>query len=80
MRIEILGDDCSKCRRLYDNVQQAVAESGTAVKISRTNDPDTLARYGVRSLPGLVVDGTLLATGKILSTAEVRAMLERDVS
>ena len=80
MRIEILGDDCSKCRRLFDNVRQAVAECGIAVEISRSNDPDTLAHYGVRSLPGLVVDGTLQASGKILSTTEVRALLERDTA
>lgn len=80
MRIEILGDDCAKCRLLYDNARQAVAESGLAVEITRTNDPDTLARYGVRSLPGLVIDGTLETTGKFLSVAEVRRLLERKSS
>lgn len=77
MRIEILGDDCSKCRRLYDNVRQAVDESGAVVEIIRTNDPDTIAHYGVRSLPGLVINGTLEASGKFLSAAEVRRLLER---
>jgi len=80
MRIEILGDECSKCRRLYDNVREAVAGSGITAEISRSNDPDTIARYGLRSLPGLVVDGTLQSSGRILSAAEVRAMLERDAS
>lgn len=78
MRIEILGDDCSKCRRLYDNVRQAVDASGSKVEVNRTNDPDILARYGVRALPGLVVDGTLRMSGKILSVVEVRALLEHD--
>lgn len=76
MRIEILGDDCSKCRRLYDNVSRAVAESGKAFEIIRTNDPGTLAHYGVRSLPGLVIDGTLKSSGSFLSTAEVKLLLE----
>jgi len=80
MRIEILGDDCAKCRLLYDNARQAVAESGLAIEIIRTNDPDTLASYGVRSLPGLVIDGTLETTDKFLSVAEVRRLLERKSS
>jgi small redox-active disulfide protein 2 len=80
MRIEILGDDCSKCRRLYDNVRQAVDASGAAVEIIRTNDPDVIAQYGVRSLPGLVIDGTLEASGKLLSAVEVRRLLERGAS
>jgi len=76
MRIEILGDDCAKCRKLYDNTRQAVAESGLAVDIVRTNDPDVLAKYGARSLPGLVIDGDLQTTGKFHSVEEVRRLLE----
>lgn len=80
MKIEVLGDECKKCRILYDNVRQAVAESGEEVEVVRTNDPDVLARYGVRSLPGLVIDGALKASGKFLSVAQVRDMFERKTS
>ena len=77
MKIEILGDDCGKCLKLYDSVKQAVAETGAAIEVVRTNDPDTLARYGILALPGLVVDGTLESSGKFLSMAEVRRLIER---
>jgi small redox-active disulfide protein 2 len=76
MRIEILGDDCGKCRKLYDNVRQAVAEAGATVEVVKTNDPETLARYGVLSLPGLVIDGRLETSGRFLSVAEVRRLIE----
>lgn len=76
MRIEILGDDCGKCRKLYDNVRQAVAEAGAAVEVVKTNDPDILARYGVLSLPGLVIDGRLEATGQFLSVEQVRRLID----
>ncbi|MBE0599166.1 MAG: thioredoxin family protein [Desulfuromonadales bacterium] len=76
MRIDILGDDCAKCRRLHDNVHQAVEERGLAVEITRTNDPELLARYAVRSLPGLVIDGVLESSGKFLSVAEITRLLE----
>ncbi len=80
MKIEILGDECKKCRILYDNVLQAVAESGWQVEIVRTNAPDILAGYGVRSLPGLVIDGVLQSTGKFLSVGQIRDLLERNSS
>ena len=80
MKIEILGDDCAKCRKLCDNVQQALEESGAAAEVVRTNDPDTLARYGILALPGLVVDGTLESSGKMLSVAELRRLITREGS
>jgi len=80
MRIEILGDDCGKCRKLYDTVRQAVDEAGATAEVVRTNDPNTLARYGVLALPGLAVDGTLESSGKFLSVAEVRRLIEREGS
>lgn len=75
MRIEILGDDCAKCQLLQANVRQAVDESGLTVEISRSNDPELLARYAVRSLPGLVIDGVLESSGKFLSVAEINRLL-----
>ena len=77
MRIEILGDDCGKCRKLYDNVRQAVAETDTTIEVVRTNAPDTLARYGILTLPGLVINGTLESSGKFLSVAEVNKLIAR---
>jgi small redox-active disulfide protein 2 len=77
MRIEVLGDECGKCRVLYDNVRQAVAASGRTAEIVRTNDPETLARYGVLALPGLAVDGKLESSGKFLSVEELRKILDR---
>jgi len=75
MRIEILGDDCAKCQLLQANVRQAVDESGLTVEISRSNDPELLSRYAVRSLPGLVIDGVLESSGKFLSVAEINRLL-----
>jgi hypothetical protein len=80
MKIEVLGDECKKCQILYDNVLQAVAESGEQMEVVRTNDPEVLAVYGVHSLPGLAIDGTLQSTGKFLSVAQIRDLLEREPS
>lgn len=80
MKIEILGDACAKCHKLYDNVQQAVLESGAAVEVVKTDDPETIARYGILALPGLAIDGRLEASGTFLSVAEVRRLIEREAS
>ena len=72
MKIEILGDGCSRCDTFYENVLQAVKESGREAEIVKEMDPNIFASYGVLSLPGLVVDGVLKVSGKVSKVQELR--------
>ncbi|MFA5514680.1 MAG: thioredoxin family protein [Desulfuromonadales bacterium] len=75
MRIEVLGDQCGKCRLMHQHVLQAVAKLEIAAEIVHTNVPEVLAHYGVRGFPGLAIDGKLKSAGKVLTVAEVRGIL-----
>ena len=35
MKLIVLGTGCAKCRQLYRNVQQAVAETGVEAEVSK---------------------------------------------
>lgn len=75
MRVEVLGDGCANCQRLEANVRLALAQSGIDAQLLVSADPALLAGYGVLRLPGLAIDGRLVASGKVLSAAEVTALL-----
>lgn len=75
MRVEVLGDGCANCQRLEANVRLALAQSGLEADLVVSADPALLAGYGVLRLPGLAIDGRLVASGKVLSAAEVTALL-----
>lgn len=75
MRVEVLGDGCANCQRLEANVRLALAQSGLEADLVVSADPALLAGYGVLRLPGLAIDGRLVASGKVLSAAEVAALL-----
>lgn len=75
MRIEVLGDGCANCKMLEANVRLALAQTGMAAELLVSADPALLAGYGVLRLPGLAIDGRLVASGKVLSPAEVSALL-----
>lgn len=75
MKIEILGTGCKKCDELEAKVKQAVAKSGKFVQIEKVADLQKIMAYGVMSTPGLVIDGEVKSTGKVLSTAEILALL-----
>lgn len=75
MKIEILGTGCSKCNELETKVKQAVAKSGKFATIEKVADPVKIMGYGVMSTPGLVINGEVKASGKVLSVDEICALI-----
>lgn len=77
MRIEVLGTGCSKCITLENVVKQAIAKSGKFVQFEKVDDLMKIMEYHVVSTPGLVIDGKVVSTGKILSVDEVLAYMNK---
>jgi len=75
MKIEVLGTGCAKCKALEETVKQAVAQSGKFAQIEKVEDIMKIMEYGVMSTPGLVIDGKVVSTGKLLSVDEVAALI-----
>lgn len=75
MKIEILGTGCAKCNELEMKVKQAVAQSGKFVQIEKVSDLQKIMGYGVMSTPGLVIDGVVKSTGRVMSVEEIAALL-----
>lgn len=75
MKIEILGTGCAKCNELEMKVKQAVAQSGKFVQIEKVSDLQQIMGYGVMSTPGLVVDGVVKSTGRVLSVEEITQLI-----
>ncbi len=75
MKIEILGTGCTKCKALENNAKEALAQIGGFHSVEKVEDPIKIMEYGVMSTPGLVVDGTVKSTGKLLTVAEIVALL-----
>ena len=71
MKIEVLGTGCKKCRELEAVVKQAIAKSGKFVQLEKVEDIMKIMEYQVVSTPGLVIDGKVVSTGKVLSITEV---------
>jgi small redox-active disulfide protein 2 len=76
MDIKILGTGCPKCRKVYANVQRAIAELGIDVKLKKVEDIDEILRYGVMITPAVVIDGCVRASGRIPSKEEFKQWLQ----
>lgn len=78
MKVEILGTGCKRCDQLYENARDAVAELATpmSIEIRKIGDINYFAKMGVFMTPGLVIDGEVISTGKVLSPGQIREKIE----
>ena len=72
--IKVLGSGCKACHQLYGNVCKAVEGRGIAVEY--ITDLQKIMEYGAMSMPALVVNGTLVSSGRVLKPAEIVKILE----
>ena len=75
MRIEILGSGCANCKRLEENAREAVKKAGKEAEFIKVTDFKEISAYGVMRTPALVIDGKLMAQGRIPSVDEIIKML-----
>lgn len=75
MKIEILGMGCATCNKLEDTVRQAVKETAIDAQIDHITDIKKIMAYGVMTTPALVIDGKVVAAGKLPSLADIKKMI-----
>ncbi|MEA3316187.1 MAG: thioredoxin family protein [Campylobacterota bacterium] len=75
MKIEILGIGCAKCTALEKNTKEALTKIGGFHSVDKVEDPIAIMEYGVMSTPGIVVDGVVKSSGKLLNVDEVVKLL-----
>ena len=74
--IKVLGTGCASCKALYLAVEQVVKELGLTAEITKEEDLMKIMEYNVMTLPALVVDGKVVAKGKI-SAKEIKTVLTK---
>lgn len=75
MEIKVLGPGCANCKRLYAEAEKAVAQSGQPATITKVEAMEDIVAHGILRTPGLVIDGIVVASGRIPSAAEIVTMI-----
>ena len=75
MDVKVLGTGCAKCKKLYAEVEKAVAASGVAASLAKVEKIDDIMKFGVMMTPALVVDGEIKCSGRIPPVPEIVAWL-----
>ena len=75
MEIKILGPGCANCKRLYQEAERAVAQSGIDATLAKVEAVEEIASFGILRTPGLVIDGKVVASGRIPLAPEIVTMI-----
>lgn len=75
MIIKILGSGCKKCQALETNTKEALLNEEMTAKVEKVTDVIDIAKFGIMSTPGLVIDGKVVSSGRVLTPSEIGAHL-----
>lgn len=70
-KVQILGTGCARCQKLMDNAREAAQALGVDIELEKVSDLAEIMKFGILSTPGLVIDGRLITSGKLLKPDEI---------
>lgn len=73
--IEVLGPGCRNCQTVETVVREVVDAAGLEADIRHVTEYADIAARGVMSTPGLVIDGLVVASGRIPTREQVAVWL-----
>ncbi len=76
MEIKIIGSNCKNGMQLYKMATRAIENSRNEVNIQKLDDKTSINKYGVKNIPGLVINEKLISQGKVLTDREIGKMIQ----
>ncbi len=75
MEIKVLGTGCPKCKSLEKATRDAVTELGLNANVEKEEDIMKIMEYGIMHTPALVIDGKVVASGRVPNEKELKTLL-----
>lgn len=75
--VKVLGGGCANCHALEASAKAALAELGLPQEVGHITDFGEIAACGVLHTPALMVDGKVVASGRVLSKEEAKDLIEK---
>jgi small redox-active disulfide protein 2 len=75
IKIEVFGVGCPKCKKTEENCRQAVKELGIKAEVTHVYDQMKALARGITDSPAVVIDGKLMAGGRVPEVEEIKKWL-----
>jgi small redox-active disulfide protein 2 len=76
VEIKVLGTGCANCKKLEENVYEALSKLDMSADVQKVTDIADIMSYGILSTPGLVVNGKVKVSGKVPGVNEIMSLLK----
>ena len=73
--VKVLGPGCQRCQTAEQMVRDAAQKLGVDINLEKVSDYAEMARYGVVSTPGIVIDGKVVHAGGLPKTDSLEEWL-----
>ena len=77
MEIKVLGTGCTNCKKTKAVVAEAIKDLGLDVSVVEVQDIPSIMAYGVMSTPAIVIDETVVSTGRVPAKSQVMQMIRQ---
>lgn len=74
-QIKVLGPGCPKCKTTYNNVLEAVKQSGIVAEVIKIEDIEEMMKYNILSTPVLMIDEVIKVKGRVPDVKEIKLLL-----
>ncbi len=74
--VKVFGPGCARCQQTADMVKSEAAKIGVEVEVEKVTDYAEIAKAGVASTPGVMVEGKLVHAGGLPKPADVQSWLK----
>lgn len=71
MEVKVLGPGCFSCQKMVEMVKVALKELGINASVMKVTDIGEIAKHGVLSTPGLVVNGKVKHSGRPIPSMDM---------
>lgn len=75
--IKVLGPGCPKCKTTYNNVLEALKETGIEADVTKIEDIEEMMKYNVLTTPVLMINGVAKVKGRIADVKEIKELLSK---
>jgi small redox-active disulfide protein 2 len=74
--IKVYGPGCNRCAMTAKMIEDAASSLGVGVKVEKVTDMAEMARHGIMSTPGIVIDGKVVHAGGLPKSDAIESWLK----